>query len=473
VKRALVIAIAIAALHGSTRADRLVLESYGGSRPAAADSVMARLRPLLDQRGFTTNVSTLAKRLADHAWAPATGSPTFDRDRFAQDVTSAINDYEEARFAQAAKALGDSVRSARANPISWVKEPKYRDTMMRCLLYDALALGRLAASASNDTERRDYDRQRDEIMGDLIRTYPSQVIGSRQYGREAAQLFDRVHKTLDDQGHGRLVVKVSDPEAVIYLDEVRQSQGSATIEKLTAGTHRALVDTKSGARQHLVTILPNQDTNLDVNWKLDSTLVVRDWIGLSFASDGDRAEEAAIAQRVAQLYTNVDYVAIVTISIEQSITVYGRLYEVATAKNVRGQQVELTGNGDDEQLKKFAAALMPPTQDQVAITAAPTLPSLPKRPTVVASTQDVRGPIVPILLATGGIATTAGAILYATGGGTNRGAATAGVAIGLGGLGLIGGGTYLWISRRSYRHPITAGMQPVRAGAVLTLMGPL
>ena len=103
---------------------------------------------------------------------------------------------------------------------------------------DVLPRARLPSGARGAAVRRDpearspdaaakFERLRDDTMVEVIRTFPSKVITSKDFGDEGEELFLRIRDQVNKAGRGRISIAISDPDAVIYINEIVHRRRSA------------------------------------------------------------------------------------------------------------------------------------------------------------------------------------------------------------------------------------------------------
>lgn len=345
----------------SARADRVALEGYVGDRPSDASRVMATFRPLLERNRFIVDPTVLEKAFADHAWR--SGGSKSVAPRVSSAIDSGINTFLNADWEGAVKALREAIDLGLANPIAWVNEPKYRTQMQRGLLYLALACSKQSddeAAKKNRTKSGELATERDTMMAEMIRIFPSSVVTRKQYGLEAEQLFQRVRDGQDLLGRGTLELNVDDPNAVVYVDDaVRPTH--TTLGDLIPGKHHVLVALRSGdTHDYTVEVIARQTARLTVASDLDSMLVLaNDWVGFKYPSQVERSNHEP--QFVADLVgknTNATLAVVFTVGrANKHSTIAGTVYGTSTAKTVRTCQVTLADASDTASMEQVLACL--------------------------------------------------------------------------------------------------------------------
>ncbi|MEP6864772.1 MAG: hypothetical protein ABJE66_29400 [Deltaproteobacteria bacterium] len=342
-------------------ADRIALESYIGSRPSEADRVMSTMRPLLERERFTVDAHALQRDFSAHLFR--SGGVKTIGPKMSADVDSGIGQFLNASWADAVKTLRAAVELARANPIAWVNEPKYRSQVQRGLLYLALSSSKLndeeIAAKRHHSGTIDLASERDLAMQELIRLFPSFVVSRKQYGLEAEQLFQRIRSEQTSLGRGSLELDIDDPNAIAYVDDtVRPTH--TTIGDLIPGEHHVLVVSNYASHEYSVEVIPRQIARLNIDTDLDAVLAVgNDWVGFMYPSQTERTTHEA--QYVADLVgknTSATMAAVLTVGHDNGhLAVTGILYRTSSAKQVRTCQVVLSNASDATSLTKLITCL--------------------------------------------------------------------------------------------------------------------
>ena len=343
-------AAVLAVSAGGARADenRIAIECYVGPRPSDVAPVMARLRAALAQQRFTTEPAALKKQLGEHVVSPGIADPRFTTQAFSKQVEGGLNAVVNEQYELAVRILAAALESASRNSLVLARDPKSREARLEALIFLARAYKHLGKTAA-----------RDEAMTEVIRSYPDKVITAKKYGPDAEEIYEAVKRSVVRGGLGRLSIEVTDPNAILYVDETARGRGKTLLGDLLPGPHRVLVEPPSGeSRQFAVTVLANQHTRLNVDWDVESVLVTGDWVGFQLPTEKDREREGVLAMRLAGSHTSAVMIAVVTaIRVNRRLVVSGTVYAVGTGAAWRSGHVELTGRGDDKRLDQLAAYL--------------------------------------------------------------------------------------------------------------------
>ena len=213
----------------------------------------------------------------------------------------------------------------------------------------------LLATASADLRRgRAGDARR--AMAELVRRYPDAEPSQRQHGAAAVALYRELRGRAARAGTGRLVVEVSEPSAVVFVDDRFRGVG-AVDDELAAGPHRVVVQMgKRPGRLHQVVVRAGARTRLRVAWEVDGSVRTgAGWAGLVLArADGDPLETAAPLALAVARAAGAGRVALLAIdarAVPRALvgavldTATGRVLRRATASIERGGRAGSGGNG--------------------------------------------------------------------------------------------------------------------------------
>ncbi len=398
---------ALAGLAASTTAyaDRIAVEAYVGDRPADAERVLAPIRPVLKRHGFVVDPDVLTKRFEAHVWRSG-GARTAGTSIYKK-IEDGIREFEDAKLSAASK-LKDAIELARANPVAWVNEPKYRDQVRRGLLYFALALNLSAKEARDQmsrakgkrqaefSERASADEQaRDEAMDDLLRNFPAFVVKADDFGVQAEALFVDANKRARQNGGGSIDLDVDDPNVIVYVDEAQQPR-KTTIGNVVAGRHRVLVVSASESREYPIDVMPNRRSRVVVRWNLDSTLKLGDWTGFAYTSESERKRERDLLTALIGTSGSVDISATLTVKAGAS-EVVGQSYDMRSGKPLASCTLDVSKRAATDAAEQFARCLANEKDDRRVAGAdrPPRLPSTTaaasttENPTVAAASLDV------------------------------------------------------------------------------------
>jgi hypothetical protein len=348
-----------------TRAERAVFESYVGNRPPEAERIMPFVRMVFDRRGFTVDPKVLATRLREHAYRPGISSPKAAAlgELLKRQSLAGENYFASGNFADAATELEKLLATLRQNPLTLALTPKHRELAMRALVFYALAKGRQAQAP--DMRPDDVAatlRVRDGTMDELVRSFPSKVISARAFGEEAERLFLEARDRLNKAGRGSISIAVTDPDAVIYLNEIVRGTTKVDIGDIVPGIYRVLVQAPTGeARQYDVEVAANQVARLTIDWEMDSLIHIGSWVGFPFPTEKEHTREALLIHQLMKNYAYAMLAATLTITRAHGhLAVIGTLYGVQKGRLLHSGIVELSGRpaDDEKQLNLLVDCLM-------------------------------------------------------------------------------------------------------------------
>lgn len=317
--------------------DALVVESYVGPRPAAAERLVGALRAELERRGYVADPTVLKMRLERSVARPGLVDEGLTIATLAKKLESGINAWWGAQEDVALANLEPAVSLALRNP-SHVARVE--------MLRDLLSQGYLILSM---VQRRQGETGKSEAtMGEFIRSFPDRSVEQSDFGPEALELYRFVYGDLAALKKGTLAVQVSQPGTVVYVNEIAQSSagGSVTLPQLLPGSYRVLVrslDIADRVRLYNVPVYPDQVTTVSIDWELDSVLVMEKWVGFQFSTNTQQAQERELA---AKLGTAGKAAAVITIGFSKArsgFRLVTRRHNVLTGTTVHVCQADLHG----------------------------------------------------------------------------------------------------------------------------------
>lgn len=315
----------------------IVLESYTGERPDDAAKAVAPLLRELESSGYSIGAE-VARKFEDHVSVSA-GELGAPNGLFAT-VDAGTKAWASGKFEDAVTLLSPLVGAARDTPGAFIGNTKLRDGLLRALIVLGLSQQRLGNQGdAGDT------------FAELIRSFPDATVSRSTYGPEAAALFDQARKAHALKAKGRLLVKVPDEDAEVYIDERLERKGT-TVKELVPGEYRVIVQLgNKRSRNHRVTVKPGEEVTLSIDPLFDAAVRTGTWAGFAFASAADRERlEAAYA---AQFAGAVDRKGVVVVSVD---TIRG-------VRAVVGSLVLMTG----KEIRRASLAIEPvPSADRVA-----------------------------------------------------------------------------------------------------------
>ncbi len=466
-----------------TPADVLVVESYVGPRPAAAERLVGALRAELEKRGYVADPTVLSMRLERSVARPGLIDEGLTIATLAKKLERGINAWWGAQEEVALRSLEPAISLALRNPSHVSRVEMLRDLLFQSYLILAMVQRRQGQTAESEA-----------TMGEFIRSFPDRSVAQSDFGPEALDLYRFVYGDLAALKKGSLVIHVSQPGTAIYVNEIAQASagGNATLRPLVPGTYRVLVrslDISDRVRLYNVPVYPGQMTTLNIDWELDSVLVMEKWVGFQFITSTELTHEADLASKLGVAGKASAVVAVSVSRARNGFRLTTRRYDVISGTMVGGCQSELLG--PDRRTLGLLADCVSGAENRTKVKASPEPPSPDtppyflgslrveslEAPAAIVKVQLAAPPPAPRakrrigkwLLGTAGIAAMAagGVLLYLDGrapcdgpfSGCARVYDTDGLGYALLGTGVaaLGGATYLFIDEPSApRVPATA-----------------
>ncbi|NVB80803.1 MAG: hypothetical protein HOV81_20570 [Kofleriaceae bacterium] len=338
-------AIVLVGFMGTAHAKNVVLESYTGERPADAARLMAPILEELFKKDYETG-DTIARayetRVSSAAQRPGGMPPDF-----AQQVDARFKLWVDGQFSGALDRLGPLVELAHGNSGEFARNPNLRQALQKALIGRALAqqrIGDLGAMA--------------ETFKELLRSDSNAAISRATYGPEAAKAFEEVRRQMQTEGKGKLTIKLDDDAATVFIDEVYRGVGSMTVE-LSPGDYRVVaMSNKLPSRNHRVTVKAGGEAVVEIDPKLDQSIVTNGYTGLSFANRAERVRnQGKFAARFAKAL-GANAIALVGIDqVDGKNVVVGMLVSLETGEQIRSAMIPVSPDPTTQLLKSLAVFL--------------------------------------------------------------------------------------------------------------------
>ena len=340
------VGLLVAALVSPARAeDGIVLESYTGARPDEANRILAPMLAELATKNFTGGVDSVGLRFETRV-SRAAGSVAGLPADFVDQVDKGHKAYFGGRFEDAIKQLGPLVDAARANSGAFATQPALRDKLTKATIALALAYNRIGdASAAR------------AAFGELVRTGDTQV-PKGTYGPEANALFEQVKKELTAGPKGRLLVKLANEDAEVFINERLERTGT-TVKELIPGDYRIVVQRKGAqSRSHRVSIRPGSDLTIVVDLPFDAVVNTAGWVGFAFPSAAEREQsEAAYAQQFATRLGAAGVIVVGFDEVRGRTAIVGSLISPVNGRELRRASLALDPPPSDDRLRALARFL--------------------------------------------------------------------------------------------------------------------
>lgn len=327
--------------------DAIVLESYTGDRPAEAGTTLGALMTELATRSFVVGPNVVAKfeaRASTPALAPR-GLPT----DFAEQVDKGHRAFLTGNFEEAVSTLQPLTNAARANPGAFAQNQPLREKLLKASIALALAQSRQGQlDASQNT------------FAEVLRSFPDASVPRGTYGPEAAAQFEQLRAKLAAGGRGRLLVKINNDAAVVFVNERFEHVGTTIKPDLLPGEYRVFAQVgKSLTRLHRVTVKANEDATVTIDAGFDLAVQTSPtWVGLRFETPADR--EKLEASYAATFANAMDAKAVVVVGIDQvrgRSAVVGTLVNLLNGREMRRASLALEPAPPNERLTTLASFL--------------------------------------------------------------------------------------------------------------------
>jgi len=472
--RSLLVAIAALLVPATASADDgygIVVESYTGGRPAEATKALQPVLRELAARGFLAGADAVGAKFEAQVSRPALSAQGLPAD-FAEQIERGHRAWITGAFDQAVSVLGPIVDAAHANSGEFARNPAIRERLQKAMI--ALALSQ---------QRRGDPSAARATFTELLRSFPDAQVTKGTYGPDAATLYEQTKKEHAAAPRGRLLVKLANENAEVFINERLERKGT-TVKELTAGEYRVIVQLADRqSRTHVVAIKANEEVNLTVDLAFDAVVHSSpEWTGFAFATAADR--ESSEAGFAAQLAKRVGGAGVVVVGFDQvrgRPAIVGSLVSLVNGREIRRASLALEPAPAEDRLRalaKFLAGEVATADIDVELAGEPGVMTPLTGPRVAPSASSGRwGGWMWItgIVAVGGLG--AGAVLLALdgtcpGGSTDPNcpdlystAAPGWAALGAGAV-FAGATIYLFVTRSPSKPASTAYVIPTADGAI-------
>lgn len=313
----------------------LVFESHVGPRTPEAERVLEPLRDALESHGFAARPESILKIAGGNAPRPGIIDSGLTAPALAQRVDDGYIDYTQSNFDGALKTLNEAIRLIHRNPGLLALDTGNSRMVVKAYV-----------SLANSHARLGHTAESIAAMTELIRLYPSVAVTSASFGPEAERLYRGAWKRVRAMGRGQLAITAGHPQAIIFVECQIRGIGTARLVDLIPGRYRVFVQVPgSVSRQYEVEVRPDEDSELDIAWNVDSSLLVSEpWIGFQFASEAERGRESLLAGALARRWDAGEIVAVIGLmKLQDKPAVIGTLYRTDDGKVIRSALLSLDG----------------------------------------------------------------------------------------------------------------------------------
>jgi hypothetical protein len=442
----------------------LVLEAYGGRRPANVDRFMNPLRAELERRGFAARPETIIKLYGGRIPRPG----VIDKGVTTAEILDLINKgydaFSQAKFEEAARKLTDAIGKIDRDSALLVLDTGNQKAMYRAYVTLALSQSKLGLTD-----------QAAETMAELLRIFRTPPLSRSEYGPTVEQFSRKIYKQISARAPGRLRINTRNPRAMIFVDRLLRGVDKVVLDDLIPGVYHLLVqEPQNIGLVYKVEVPEGGDVGIEAEWEIDSSLIVSpQWIGFEFPNDAERRKEATYGGTVARRCSGQESFAVVgTMKLQGRPALIGTLYRT-TGKVLRSAFILLgdaLDDADDATLGKLAQFLADGTPAAGIEIVVQNGEEAPASPTRRRSTLPAK-----LLIGAGAAVVIAGGVLYALDEDVPADtlvpayfdSAKPGIALGVAGAVTIGAGVWLWT--RSGRRSVVPFVSVGRSGGTIGL----
>lgn len=415
----------------------LVLEAYGGQRPANIDRYMKPLRDALEHQGFAARPERLDELCGRGMPRPGILDKGETSASILRLVDQGYEAFSRARFEEAASRLTDAIVKIDRNAALLVLDTGNQEAVYKAHVALALSQSRLG-----------HTDEATATMAELARMFRTRRLSRNEHGPTAEQFARKVYDQELAKGRGGLRIRTGNPRAMIFVDRQIRGMGEATLDDLIPGAYHVLVqEPQTAGLAYEVEVPERGHVELDAIWEVDTSLSVdKRWVGFEFANDKERYKEAIYGAALARRCTRRDRFAVVgTMKLQGRPALIGTLYRT-TGQEIRSAVIVLEDaldDADDATLGALARFLGDGTpSDGLDVVGAAATASPARR----------SSSLLPKLVVIAGVAAVvAGAVLYAydedpspEGQPTYFDSAVPGIALAVAGAVAMGAGGWWW-----------------------------
>lgn len=446
----------------------VVVESRVGAMPDATDKLASTLYAEFEAEGFVARPASVAVVLGNRAPRPGLADPRPVVIAALRQVEQGYLEWSQGRFSDAEANLLEGFATLRRNPALLATDTKNADLVFRGMVALSLSQRKLGERAN------DHDKlaKSHDSMLDLRRAFSTRPLPREEYAPDAIDYYRKISKEADAQGHGQLFVNVDNEHVMVFVDGQMHGVGVAELSNVLPGTHHVFLQEPSRSdpgRRFDIDVHAGEDARLKVKWEVDSAFWATDaWIGFSFATEAERAQQLTYAAELASWTGRGLAVVFERIEVEGKPGVAGTLYDVA-GRSVSQAKVAL-GDAPAVVLRELARYLSNGTRG-VHLVIAPPRAEVPAPRDHHTEHSTLAGTLV---LGAGALAVIGGGVLFATA--TSSVPFTSpdyhdpkarSVEIVAGGCAVLGAGFGLWLHQAKSVDVLPAELVGLGAGAVL------
>ncbi len=462
----------------ATSRAEVAIEAHDGRRSAGVATVMERVRTILLEAGIEARPSDV-RSVIRQPGLPAIVDRSLTYAKLTEQIEIGSKLFltgERKDVPAACQQLRSAVEAAHANPGIIIQEEGARELLTRALALLGLCLARIGDPAGAA-----------EAISEQIRSYPERPITRGVSGTEAEKLYAQTRATTDRAPRGKLLVKVTSPDARIFINEFGRGRGGSFSADFVPGKYRVLVQVGGEMRRYDVVVGPDQTLELSLDWKLELALTISDaWVGIATTGPASEQRELELVRALSAKTGRTDLMVVrVQVDSARSEVTLASYRDLARADDesggrrglVRRARVELDGRDDDPKLRALIAFVKTGTAAAGVVDATRGESSGGPHTASSRIPSSAGSTVFPKLLVGAGIASIlTGGVLLAIdedpdpqGDFTFRNSAPGGAILGVVGVASVGVGTLLWIRARHRSLGLTVSLW--RSGPSLVWAG--
>lgn len=341
--RGLALVAVLAVLQTSSAAAcGLAIERYEYARPPEVAPVIRKLNRFLLARGVTIDGELLWD---DFRRLPAVVDEELTVRKLADALEAAYKEWWRGNFKKADPLLDTVVQQVRDNPGIATEVDALPELLTK--VYVARAMRRLDNGDKNGAI---------ESMMQLITDIPEHPAVRSQFGPEAEKQYNEALKRQRVVKRGKFVVRVSNPLARIFINEIERGKDGVFKGELPVGDYRIFVRVGAKGYRFDSHVYDGTANTVEINWDHQLALVTtREWVGMIIRPDQKDRELEFMSETSRYLGTEVAVIGFRKTAKHRYLT--GEVYNDAYKRFVRDGEIVLDDDQMDERMAAFAQFL--------------------------------------------------------------------------------------------------------------------
>lgn len=311
-------------------AEEIVIESYGGDRPADADALMQPVLSELRGRGYLVG-EALARRIDRRYASPGVELDAESIARARRFIDSGYDQFLNGNWELAIQETQRGLGILQQAPAQMARQQDIRDLLFAGLVH-------LAGAHHNTGAGEDATR----VMAELLRTFPDREISRAKYAPNIWQLWRQVREDLRQRGVGSLRVNVDDSRTVVFIDERYSGLGTVSAADLYPGLYRVYVQQgERSGRVHEIEVDAGAEAVLPISWGLDAALrTAGSYAGLEHADEQARGTgESRLGIKLTRAVGGTGLIVLGIRDINERRSIVGTVLSLETGKPIRSAAV--------------------------------------------------------------------------------------------------------------------------------------